>query len=205
MEEPSLLQSLVARARKGDRAAFDRLIETHAERVRSFIASRIKFHIGPRIELDDIVQETVARACEAIPRFQWKGEESFFRWLCGIAKHALLDEAEKLRKSERVEEHPGISADAVPPSKAMRREERFERLQKALEELPPDHRQVLILARLQGLKIKEIARRLSRSPDSVKRILSKALMELRGSFGDTESLHLPQRSLQLEGDEHGST
>ena len=83
----------------------------------------------------------------------------------------------------------------------MRRDERFERLESALNCLTKDHREVIIFARIQGLPIKEIAERMSRSPDAVSMLLLRALRELKSYFGSTESFHLPQRS--LEGVYHG--
>jgi RNA polymerase sigma-70 factor (ECF subfamily) len=91
-----------------------------------------------------------------------------------------------------------------PPSqisagRALRREERFERLEKALRGLSPDHREVIVLARIEGLQMKEIAERLGRSNSAVKNLLLRALKELKSSFGDTESFHLPDRSLKGKG------
>ena len=83
------------------------------------------------------------------------------------------------------------------PSRSLRREERFERLQKALDALPPDYREVVVLARLKGLKMKEIAARMERSVFSVTHLLSRALDSLKGAFGDTESLGLPPRRLEV--------
>ena len=77
----------------------------------------------------------------------------------------------------------------------MRRSERFDRLEEALKTLSPDHRQVITMARVDGLKIKEIAERMNRSPNAVMQLLWRALEKLKASFGETESLHLPDRNL----------
>ena len=74
-------------------------------------------------------------------------------------------------------------------------------MEKALESLSDDHRQVVTLARLEGLKVKEIAKRMDRSPDAVKKLLARALMHLKESFGDTESFHLPDRVLGGSADD----
>jgi RNA polymerase sigma factor (sigma-70 family) len=81
----------------------------------------------------------------------------------------------------------------------LRREERFERLEKSLQSLSPDHREVILLARIEGLQIAAIAERLGRSKSAVKSLLLRALKELKRSFGDTESFHLPDRSLRRDG------
>ncbi len=81
----------------------------------------------------------------------------------------------------------------------MQREERFERLEKALDGLSRDHREVIHLCRIEGLPFQEAARRMNRSADAVKMLLSRALEELKGKFGDTQSLHLPDRKLRSKG------
>ena len=87
-----------------------------------------------------------------------------------------------------------------PPIQALRRDERFDRFQRAFDALDPDSRQVIFLARIQGLPIKEVARRLERSPNATSILLYRALVKLKGFFGDTESFRLPRRSLRQEGE-----
>jgi RNA polymerase sigma factor (sigma-70 family) len=50
-------------------------------------------------------------------------------------------------------------------------------------DLPPDYRRVIRLARIEGLKIQEIAERIGKSRDSVKHLLARALDSLRAGFG----------------------
>ena len=91
-----------------------------------------------------------------------------------------------------------IAASGVSPSKAERRNERFDRFEAALKQLSPDYRQAILLARIEGLSIEEVARRMKRSPNAVSHILLRALRKLRETFGDTQSLNLPDRRLAEE-------
>ena len=68
-----------------------------------------------------------------------------------------------------------------------------------MEGLKADYRQMILLCRIEGLSIRETAQRMHRSPNAVKKLLARALKELKDRFGDTESLSLPPRSLPLEG------
>ena len=86
-----------------------------------------------------------------------------------------------------------VADSGVSASKAERRNERLERFEKALNQLSPDYRQAIVLSRIEGLSIEEVARRMNRSPNAVSHILLRALRKLRARFGDTESLHLPDR------------
>ena len=93
-------------------------------------------------------------------------------------------------------ESPGVS-----PSRAQRRDERFDRLESSLNSLSPEYRDVVRLARIEGLSIMAIAERLDRTPDSVRNLLLRAMKQLRQSFGDTESLGLPDRAIEDKGAE----
>ena len=54
------------------------------------------------------------------------------------------------------------------------------------------------MSRIDGLRIKEIAERTGRSVDAVKQLLLRGLRSLKRNFGDTESLHLPDRAFESE-------
>jgi RNA polymerase sigma-70 factor (ECF subfamily) len=191
--------SLVSRAREGDRGAFDELFGVHRDRLEAYVRLRIGAHLRARVEVDDVVQETSARALQSIERFHAQDEGSFLRWLKGIAEHVILQLAERRERDQVLYvEAEALAADASP-SQTLRRGERFDRLQAALDSLPPDYREVIVLSRLRGLRLKEIAVRMQRSPNAVAHLLSRALGELKAAFGDTESLGLPSRPLDGGG------
>ena len=96
-----------------------------------------------------------------------------------------------------------VEARRASPSSDLRRNERFDRLENAIVSLSPEHREVVMLARIEGQPIKEIAARTGRTPAAVSMLLSRALRNLRGLFGDTESLSLPERELGVGGSEGG--
>jgi len=82
----------------------------------------------------------------------------------------------------------------------MRRQERFGRLKKSVDSLSPDYRKVVILSRIEGLTIKEIAVRMNKSEGSVRNLLFRAMKELKKSLSGTESLNLGSGELSLDGD-----
>ena len=84
----------------------------------------------------------------------------------------------------------------MSPSRIARRGERFDRLAEALNRLSADHREVILLSRIEGLRMKEVAKRMNRSENAVLLLLSRGLKKLKESFGETESLHLPWRGLK---------
>ena len=77
----------------------------------------------------------------------------------------------------------------------LRREERLQRLEAALRTLSPEHREVIVLSRIEGLSLAAVAERTGRSAVAVSALLLRALRKLRTAFGDTESFALPARGI----------
>lgn len=149
-----------------------------------------------QLEPADILQETLARAFESIGHFQWQGEDSFYQWLGSIAEH-LIWNASKKKTLEPLRLELKDRGD-ISPGKKLRRDERFDRLKTALADLSPDHREAITLTRMEGLSLGDAAKRMGRTPGAVQKLVARALLALRKSLDDTESLHLPDRSLRDE-------
>ena len=204
MIEDSRVQTLIERAQGGDRSAFDELVRAYEGRLRTVVHRQLG-RGGAESDVDEVVQETFVLAFGAIERFRWRGEGGFFSWIARIARNVVIDQAKHSRRSAHLQLPDRLPADGPSPSQALRRDERFSRLECAIGELPPDYREVLRLSVLERLQVKEIARRMNRSEYAVKHLMARATRKLRASFGDTESLHLPDRPLDLEGGDHGET
>ena len=196
-------QSLVAKAQNGDRAAFDEIVARHAGQLMAVIRSRIGSHLRPKLDPEDVLQDTLLGAFQSISHFTWRDEPGFLRWLQSIAENRIRDAAKGPKAADEFELPADARADGVSPSRHVQRSERFDRLQSSLDRLSPDHRTVVMLSRIDGLKIKEIAHRMNRSESAVKNLLLRALRELKSSFGDTESLHLPDGRLDSRSSNRG--
>ena len=203
MAEQDATQILVDRAKSGDRTAFDELVGKFRARLHETVQSWTRFRIRPLLDVQEVLQETFIRAFQSIGDFESTHDDAFFRWLCGIAKRALAQAAQdhrKVKEKQATTNFGGVANGGPTQSQALRRNERFDRLEHSLEKLRPEHRQVLILSRIKGLTVKEIADQMDRSPRTVKYFLACALRELKKHFGDTESFHLPDRQLETGGD-----
>lgn len=202
MTEESSLRSLVDQARAGSRDAFERLVEAYRDRLRSVVNLQLGElgEQGGALDAEEVLQETIARAFESLHRYEWQGEGSFYRWLCGISRNVTRKLAEAGRRTRPLEIPERVPAPGVSPSRALRRSERFERLEACLARLSPEYREVLRLSRLERLKVREIALRMDRSEYAVKHLMARAVRQLRDLFGDTESLHLPDRRLEVRGE-----
>lgn len=199
--------TLIQRARAGDREAFDTLAEDHRLRIAAVLRQRRGALDGQ--DIDDVLQEASLRAYRAMDGFEPRDPDdpdAFFRWLSGIAINVARENAKRegRRRHETIEAGDGEPpASGVSPSRVLRREERMVRLEEAVASLPPEYREVVRLVRLEGISVKDVASRLDKTPNAISRMLLRASRKLRESFGDTESLQLPERRLRVEGDCHG--
>ncbi len=222
MEQPEV-EKIAGRARSGDREAQGLLAERFGERLRSWIRFRIGMRLGRVVETDDILQQTFIQAFRVIARLEWRGEEAFLAWLQSIAGHAIHDEVKRLKAKRRspqreVRLRKGGTGTAGRPeapegllpaggttaSKALQREERFDRLDTALGSLPAEYRQVVIFASVRGLPMKEVAERMGRSIEAVSSLHLRALRKLKAAYGkmdSTESIRLPPDRTLDRGEE----
>ncbi len=201
----------ISRAREGDRAAFDDIVREHEVAVRALITGELGDLLKARVEVEDLVQESFLRGFQAIAQFQGATGAELRSWLLTIARRAVMERGRRLatQKADARREVPlgdlqsdsagtphapvaGLESPSPTPSRVVRREERYGRLMEAIDQLSPDHRQAIVLARLQGLPVKEVARRMGRSEKATSMLLTRATEALRSLFGETESLSLPK-------------
>jgi RNA polymerase sigma-70 factor (ECF subfamily) len=114
----------------------------------------------------DLTQETFLKALVALPSFNLSS--AFYTWLYRIATNAALDRMRRARTAgvtEAFDDHldhgdvdvPGAAAMAVDPARAAATKEELEKLLAALDDLKPDHRQILVLREIEELSYQEIA------------------------------------------------
>lgn len=195
MEAEDSIKRLVGKAQGGDRAAFGQLFDAHRQRLLERIQARMGRKLKQEHDPEDLAQETFLRAFETIGRFRLKGTDSFFHWLATIAEHLILNASQKRRPGPLTVEPRG---SGVSPGTALRRKERFDRLEAALGALTPEQKKVVLLARIDGLSFEKIAAQTGKSQVAVRQLLARALKRLKKSMSPTRSLHLPDRSLSEE-------
>lgn len=156
---------LVERAVTGDQRAFELLVVKYQRRIQRLIARMVR-----DVDLvDDIAQETFIRAYRALHQF--RGDAQFYTWLYRIAvntaKKALLDlkrdptvSESALKSSQEDEEtsRPGLELiSAETPETELAAKDIARTVNAALDALPEDLRQALVLRELDGLSYEEIA------------------------------------------------
>jgi RNA polymerase sigma-70 factor, ECF subfamily len=178
---------LVADSRRGDRSAYDRLVAAYQDRIYQ-AAYRITGH---REDAWDAAQEAFLRAFKALRTF--RGEASFSTWMTRIAVNAALDVV------RRRPAHPPVPADAAAeggdPTDVVLRRDQQRRVQQAIAQLPLEHRTVVVLRDVQGLRYEEIARALGVPVGTVRSRLSRARESLRIALADLA----PREAQESEG------
>jgi RNA polymerase sigma-70 factor (ECF subfamily) len=137
---------LVARAQRGDRWAFEQLVERHQHRLFTLAARTL----GSFDEAADAVQEAFIRAWLALDRF--RGGSLFSTWLYRIALNAAHDQRLK-RRTEVLDE----IREPADPKDAFLASELSGALQAALNELEDDYRVAVVLFDVLGCSYAEIA------------------------------------------------
>ncbi len=191
---------LAADAAAGDQQALGQLFARCLPRLRRLLALKGGSALRT-VELDDLVQEAWLEAVRQFPDYVYQGPDSFFRWLATVALHRLanLQRMAAAQKRDRRLERPlqgegstlvpgGVTPVAVGPGPGTVSvgAEAQARLDTALATLSADDREVITLARVQGLPLQEIAERVGRTKNAVALLLSRALRKLKAAMGEPE-------------------
>jgi RNA polymerase sigma-70 factor (ECF subfamily) len=194
-------ESLLRLARAGNGDALGQLLE----RYRSYLALLARLQIGRRlqgkVDAADLIQDTFLTAYRHFARFEGTSEGELVAWLRQVLASRLMDLlrrycgargrdvrleralAVELDASSRALDRGLVAASSSPSQKAARREQAV-LLADALERLPADYREAIILHHLEDLSFPEVARRMGRSLDSVKNLWLRALARLRRLLGE---------------------
>lgn len=145
---PLVSDDLVARARAGDRAAFEGLYRAHVGRVYALCLRMT----ADRVRAQELTQDTFVQAWRRLTTF--RGESAFGTWLHRIAVHAMLGEKRTADRRER-----RVIPLAEPPSgRSEALDGLFELdLERAIAALPPGARSVFVLHEIEGYAHEEIA------------------------------------------------
>jgi len=173
--EASRLRALVELARDGDAEAFGQLYDHYVSGVFRFIYYRV----GSRQLAEDLTSETFVRGLKAIQRFTWQGKD-FGAWLTTIARNLIADHFKSSRS--RLE----IVSDDIPEGRVPARstEEDVlalisnELLFDAVNSLPPEQRDCILMRFIQGMSIAETAAALKRSEGAIKQLQLRAVRSL---------------------------
>jgi RNA polymerase sigma-70 factor (ECF subfamily) len=181
---------LLERLRNGDEDAFRLLFEKYRRRLAVLLHYKLRPELRPQIEVDDLVQEVFLIAARELNHFEYRSPGSFMAWLSRIADHVVVDAVRYQNRGKRHAaemlrfrslSNPGgpEPVDSHTPSRLLREKEGVEALLERLNALPDEYRDVIVMAKLEGLSTREMAERLKRSPEAVAVLLHRAVERFR--------------------------
>ncbi len=184
--------ALLRRAQSGDRAALSLLLTTHQDRLYAVCVRMVT----DRTTAADLTQDTLVKIIQHLPTYD--GRSQLTTWMIRIAMNTCLSylRSQKHRRHTRLdpagdppnsgsgrgEEGRGGHSPAareLPGSSGVELQEQRAIVSRALAELDPDHRAVLILRDVQGLDYDQIAGALSVPVGTIKSRIFRARAALR--------------------------
>jgi RNA polymerase sigma-70 factor (ECF subfamily) len=195
------LVGFLGRARCGDDDALGQLLERYRPYLTLLARVQIGRHLQGKADCADVVQETFLEAARHVAIFRGETEPEFTAWLrqilatslARLVRHYLGTQARDVRleraigndldQSSRDIGQSFVAVQSTPSQRASRGEETV-LLAEALEELPEDYREVIVLRHMEALTFPQIAERMGRSVDSVEKLWLRGLTRLRQLIGE---------------------
>jgi RNA polymerase sigma-70 factor (ECF subfamily) len=193
-------EQILSQARAGDADALGQLLQLYRNYLGLLARCQIGRRLQGKVDPSDLIQETFLEAHRDFPSFRGTTEAEFTGWLrrilatnlanlvaryCGTQRRDVRLEqqlVEKLDQSSRLLSQGLVARQSSPSEQVVRRDEAI-RLADALEQLPENYRQVLVLRHLEELSFPEVAAQMGKTLDSVKNLWVRALARLRYTLG----------------------
>lgn len=167
----NLTREAVTRAKAGDTEGLHYLYVRYADDVLRYVTGLIRDHH----EAEDITQNVFAKLMKAIHKYEERAVP-FDAWILRVARNAALDH---LRAKRAI---PTEEVRLTDTGRAQTQLDRGQALRQALEDLPEDQREVLVLRHIVGLSPIEIADTLDKSESSVHGLHHRGRRSLRDNL-----------------------
>ncbi len=192
-------QELVSLAHAGNESALRQICQVYTERVRWMVRLRMGKELRSKLESMDLVQNTLIQALDGLGNFSYRNEGDFIRWLAKIVENEVRGDARKMhankrdirkeisldRNSPQADAKHAIAFDPIQnttPSIIASRKEDLARLERALDQLRPEYKEMIVMAKIEGLSYREIAHRQGKSSEAIRKLVSRAIAELTAVF-----------------------
>jgi len=175
---------LVSRSLEGDTDAYGKLVL----RYQRAVYAAAYYYVGRYGAAEDVAQDAFLEAYRCLPRL--RDPNKFGAWLKEIACRTAANWLRRHRK-QIARETPlpfrrtvSIEDAREGPSGSLQRDEKYERVQQAIDSLPERYRLPVVLRYLQELSYEEISDFTGESYDEIRGILQRAGRQLRDLLAD---------------------
>ena len=184
----------LAAARAGSREALGQALDA----CRGYLLLLAERELDPDLRAkggaSDLVQETFLEAQNDFAQFKGNSEDELRAWLRQILLHNLANFTRRYRATAKrrlgrevalevsgssADREGGLTLDALSPSGLAMEEEQAQALRRALERLPDDYRQVILLHYQEQRPFEDIAPLMHRSYEAVRSLWARAIRRLR--------------------------
>lgn len=193
---------LFRRAREGDAAALNELMEFYRDRLWRMISVRMNRQLRGRVNASDLLQDAYLEASRRLPEYLADPKAPFFLWLRQIAGHKLVDAhrqhlGAQMRTAEReisLHRDPEFDADSKSlaaqlvgrfstPSQAAVRAETCRAVEEALNAMDDIDREIICLRHFEQLNNQETADVLGITTAAASKRYIRALRKLKSVLG----------------------
>lgn len=163
---------LIQQYQDGSREAFDELYHRHLPRV----FKRVRY-VVPESDVEDVTQEIFIAAIRSLSSF--RGDAKFATWLRTLTNHKVAEFYRKRTRKQEPQLAPLSDAIAqVTGSTSKSMEERIY-IQRALQQLPENYREIILLRFAEDLQFNEIADLTNQNLEATKSLFRRAIAALR--------------------------
>jgi RNA polymerase sigma-70 factor, ECF subfamily len=175
-------RDLVRRAQNGNSPAFEELVRRHQQRVFALVGGILR----KREDVEDVAQQIFLKAYVSLKRFDQRS--AFSTWLYKISVNECWDYLRKKKvrplvyesdmSEEQVSRLDAIVSQDRPVESPTDRAEARDLLERILEKLPEQDRQLLLLKEVEGFSVQELAEILDLNVNTVKVRLFRARVRI---------------------------
>jgi RNA polymerase sigma-70 factor, ECF subfamily len=175
-------------------------LEEHAGRLLTYVERHFPGVLQPAYQPMDVLQDVYFEAFRRLGEFVPDGEDAAYRWLVTIARHRMCQLLRRRRTLKRGGEtrpaQPWLPTDddstadllaqlathRRSPSASAAAHELIQVVERSLEGLSQDYREVVRLRHLEGLSVRETALRMGRTERAIEMLCARALAALRSEM-----------------------
>jgi len=191
--EPGETEGWLAGLRQGNADALAALLDYYRPRLRQMVRLRMDRQLAARVDPSDVIQEVYLDAQRQVQAYLQDPKVDFYVWLRGLAGQRLSNVhrqhlGAKCRTAWREVSLPAESslllarqllAGGTSPSRALLKKELRRRVQQAIERLPPDDREVILMRHFEEMSNGEVAQAIGLTESAATMRYGRALFRLK--------------------------
>ena len=181
----ALNPELIRRAQEGETLVVSEIYDRYQRSIFRYLYYRV----GDQQTAEDLTSEVFLRMIEKISSYRDQ-RTSFQAWLFQIARNLSIDHYRKMKARDESALKDEYPEEGEQPAEILDRDLTSEKLFQALEELPVNQRDVIVMRFVVGMPVGEVADTLHKTEDSIKGLQRRALLALREILTEWEVVYV---------------